>query len=455
MMNKITTNINLILSWLGLFLLLISCTTRETASVSDSDKIKTSGKISDNNSVAEVPKKETITTKILEPTPIRIILGDLPKPYATESASKSPNVIPVPGNPVLNVPKGFQVNVFADNLNRPRWMTLTPEGDVLVAESYDNRLRRLADRDRDGVAEINQVFATSDNGINQPLGMAFVGNAFYVANTNNVLRFDYQSGQTQLKAVGKEITQLTPGGYNQHWTRNLVVSPDGKHLYVSVGSETNASPEELPRASIQVMNLDGSAKKTYAYGLRNPVGMDFHPVTKELYTTVNERDLLGDDLVPDYFTRVKEGGFYGWPYAYLSPNLLDPRLVNNNQREKPDLAAKTLTPDVLFQSHSAALGLQFYDGQQFPQRYRNGAFVAFRGSWNRDRATGYKIVFVPFGANNRPLGYYEDFLTGFLTNPSNPDTWARPVGLLVLPDGSLLLAEDGNSQIYRISGATD
>ena len=199
------------------------------------------------------------------------------------------------------------------------------------------------------------------------------------------------------------------------------------------------------------MNLDGSDRSTYGYGLRNPVGLDFHPVTGKLYTTVNERDLLGDDLVPDYLTQVEPGGFYGWPYAYLAPNLLDPRRIRGNKSERPDLAAKTITPDVLFQAHSAALGIQFYDHQEFPQKYHNGAFVAFRGSWNRDRGTGYKIVFVPFSQDHQPLGYYEDFLTGFLVNPDGPDTFARPVGLLILPDGSLLLAEDGNGRIYRIS----
>jgi glucose/arabinose dehydrogenase len=404
-----------------------------------------------NAQTTATPEAAIIPTETLEPTPIEITIAELPAPYATESASNSPNVIPVPNNPTLQVPEGFRVNVFAAEVNRPRWMTLTPDGDVLVAESYDNRLKLLQDRDGDRVAEVNQVFASSNNGIDQPLGMAFIDGAFYVANTGNVVRFDYQPGQTQLEGRGAQITQLTPGGYNQHWTRNLVVSPDGNRLYVSVGSRSNIEPEELPRASIQVMDLDGSNRSTYAYGLRNPVGMDFHPVSGELYATVNERDKLGDDLVPDYLTKVQQGGFYGWPYAYLTPNLLDPRRLDGRRSERPELAAQTLTPEVLFQSHSAALGLQFYDGEQFPDKYRNGAFVAFRGSWNRDRGTGYKIVFVPFGEDNQPLGYYEDFLTGFLVDPTGPDTWARPVGLLVLPDGSMLLAEDGNSRIYRIS----
>ena len=394
---------------------------------------------------------EGIATQSLTPSPIEITLSDLPEPYATESASNSPNVIPVPDNPVLRVPPGFEVNVFADNLPSVRWMTLTPEGDVLAVQSRQDKITLLQDKDRDGVAEVSQIFGDRNNNLDQPLGVTFASGSFYVANTGEVLKFDYQPGQVKLDGTGTEITQLTPGGYNQHWTRNIVTSPDGNKLYVSVGSKSNVEPEELPRASIQVMDLDGSNRDTYAYGLRNPVGLDFHPVTGELYTTVNERDLLGDNLVPDYFTQVEQGGFYGWPYAYLAPDLLDPRRMQGNKSEKPELAAKTLTPDVLFQSHSAALGVQFYDKEQFPEKYHHGAFVAFRGSWNRDRGTGYKIVFVPFGEDDRSLGYYEDFLTGFLVDPEGPDTFARPVGLLVMPDGSLLLAEDGNNRIYRIS----
>jgi len=401
--------------------------------------------------LADQPLPTKITTESLAPTPIEITLEDLPQPYATQSASKPPKVISVPDNPVLQVPQGFAVNVFADNLPDVRWMTLTPDGDVLAVQSKQNKINLLQDKDRDGVAEVQQVFADQTNNLDQPLGMTFAAGSFYVANTGEVLSYDYQSGQLELEGTGTEITKLTPEGYNQHWTRNIVASPDEDKLYVSVGSKSNVDPEELPRASVQVMNLDGSQRSTYGYGLRNPVGLDFHPVTKKLFATVNERDKLGDNLVPDYFTQVQPGGFYGWPYTYLAPNLLDPRRMQGNKSENPELAAKTLTPDVLFQAHSAALGVQFYDQQIFPSKYHNGAFVAFRGSWNRDRGTGYKIVYVPFGQDNQPLGYYEDFMTGFLVNPDGPDSFARPVGLLVMPDGSLLLAEDGNGRIYRIS----
>ncbi|MDZ8053630.1 MAG: PQQ-dependent sugar dehydrogenase [Aulosira sp. ZfuVER01] len=391
-----------------------------------------------------------IRTEPLSPTQIRINLSNLPAPFATESASKSPKVVPIPQNPVLRVPPGFKVNVFAEGLEAPRWLALTPNGDVLVTETRQNRIRLLRDSNRDGVADVRQTFASAKNGLNIPFGMAFAGNSFFLGNTDAVLQFPYTKGQQELTGTGKKIADLPGGGYNQHWTRNVVVSPDGNKLYVSVGSETNVDEESLPRASVQQMNLDGSQKQTFADGLRNPVGLDFHPITKELYTTVNERDGIGDDLVPDYFTRLQQGEFYGWPYAYLTPNNLDPRQKKNDRSRRPDLVARTRTPDVLFQAHSAALGLQFYDGRTFPEKYRNGAFVAFRGSWNRDRGTGYKVVFVSFDTKGRPQGYYEDFLTGFLLNPSIPTTWGRPVGLLVLPDGSLLVTEEANKRIYRI-----
>jgi glucose/arabinose dehydrogenase len=198
------------------------------------------------------------------------------------------------------------------------------------------------------------------------------------------------------------------------------------------------------------MNLDGSGRKVFASGLRNPVGLAFHPKTAELYATVNERDGLGDDLPPDYFTRLRDGEFYGWPYVYFAPQNLDPRMVQDGHSLRPDLAARTRTPDVLFQTHSASLGLAFYAGSVFPEKYRQGAFVAFRGSWNRSRGTGYKIVFIPFDAAGRPKGWYEDFVTGFLLDPAGPITWGRPVGLLAMPDGSLLFTEEINGRIYRV-----
>jgi len=391
-----------------------------------------------------------IRTEPLSPVPIKITVADLPQPFATESASKSPQVVPVPANPVLQVPTNFTVNVFAEGLDRPRWLALTPTGDVLVTETRQNRIRLLGDRDRNGSAEINQTFATAENGLNIPFGMAFAGSYFFLGNTDAVLRFPYPSGQQKLTGAGEKIADLPGGGYNQHWTRNVIAASDGQRLYVSVGSRSNVEEEALPRAAVQMMNLDGSGQQIFASGLRNPVGLAIQPSTGELYATVNERDGLGDDLVPDYFTRVQLGGFYGWPYAYLKGDRLDPRQVDNGRSRNPELAARTQTPDVLFQAHSAALGVQFYQGKTFPDRYRKGAFVAFRGSWNRNQGTGYKIVFVPFGVDDRPTGQYEDFVTGFLLDPAIPTTWGRPVGMLALPDGSLLFTEEANGRIYRI-----
>lgn len=450
------------IKYFAISLLLVSCqqvtpspTTTEVAP-EQSTSTETSETVAE---VAAIPAQTIIPTKPLSSQPIKISVDDLPAPYASQSARKSPNVIDPPANASLNVPEGFVVNVFAEGLDKPRWLALTPNGDVLVTETRENKIQRLIDADQDGVAESKETFASAQNGLNIPFGMAFATNSagqgsFFLGNTDEVLKFPFSSGQTALSGRGQKIASLPGGGYNQHWTRNVVVSPEGDRLYVSVGSKSNASEESPPRASIQTMGLDGSNVSTFASGLRNPVGLDFHPQTGELYATVNERDELGDDLVPDYFTRVQSGEFFGWPYAYLSPQNLDPRHLINGASKAPDLAVKTQTPDVLFQAHSAALGLQFYDGNTFPERYRQGAFVAFRGSWNRSAGTGYKIVFIPFDGDNRPTGSYEDFLTGFLTDPSGPTTWGRPVGLLVMPDGSLLVTDEANNKIYRIQYAS-
>ncbi len=437
------TVINSSRSFLLLVLLLttaVACEQNTRASVDTSTPVAQNSPQSQN----------VIPTKPLSPQRIRINLKNLPKPFATKSASKSPQVVSIPANPTLRVPPGFTVNVFAEDLDAPRWLALTPNGDVLVTETRQNRIRLLRDTNGDGVADVKKTFATAKNGLNRPLGMTFAADSFFLGNTDAVLRFPYTQGQQELNGNGQKIADIPANGYNQHWTRNVIASPDGNKLYVSIGSGTNVDEEPLPRASVQVMNLDGSNQQTFAYGLRNPVGLDFHPVTKQLYTTVNERDGIGDDLVPDYLTRLQQGQFYGWPYAYLAPNNIDPRQANNGKSKRPDLVKTTTTPDVLFQAHSAALGLQFYNEQTFPEKYRNGAFVAFRGSWNRDRGTGYKVVFVPFDAKGRPQGYYEDFLSGFLLNPTVPTTWGRPVGLLTLPDGSLIFTEEANNRIYRI-----
>lgn len=392
-----------------------------------------------------------LPTNTLNPEPIIIDVENLPEPFATERASSPPEILPIPSQRVFNIPEGFEVNVYADGLNNPRWLHLTPEGDVLVTETRDNRITRLEDSNNDGVADQRTVFANARNGLDIPFGMAFSDNYFFLGNHNGVRRYSYNSGQNQLQGQGELIAPLPGGGYNQHWTRNVVVSPTDNKLYVSIGSRSNNDVEELPRASIQTMNFDGNNQETFAFGLRNPVGLDFHPVTNRLFTTVNERDGLGDDLVPDYFTSVQGGGFYGWPYSYLTPELLDPRHTDaNGQSINPELVNRTIMPEVLIESHSAALGMQFYDGDTFPEKYRNGAFVAFRGSWNRSEGTGYKLAFIPFDDNNEPRGYYEEFLTGFLIDSSIPSTWGRPVGILVLDDGSLLFTEEANGVIYRV-----
>ncbi len=395
----------------------------------------------------EVAIANPIPTQAIAPLQTRITPDDLPAPFATPSASKGSQVVPVPENPVLNVPLGFSVNLFAEGFDLPRWLSVTPTGDVLLAETRQNQILLLRDTDGNGAADVTKVFAGPENGLSQPFGMAFGGGYFFVGNTGEVLRFPYTAGQEQLAGTGEIIAELPTGG---HSTRTVVVSPDAQKLYVSIGSASNVEEEPLPRASVQVMNLDGSEQQTFASGLRNPVGLDFNPISGQLYTTVNERDGLGDDLVPDYLTGLSGGDFFGWPYAYMRPDLLDPRRTENGQSQRPDLAAATQTPDVLFQAHSAPLGLAFYDGQAFPQEYRNGAFVAFHGSWNRDEGTGYKLVFAPFDAAGNARGDYQDFLTGFLTDPAGPTTWGRPAGLAVQPDGSLLFTDDANGRIYRV-----
>jgi glucose/arabinose dehydrogenase len=383
------------------------------------------------------------------PQSIYLTVADLPQPYATSSVSKTANVIAVPVDPLLYVPNGFTVKLYMSGLSSPRYLIYTPTGDILVSESAANRISCLVDNNNDGYPDERLTFADTSNGLNYPFGMTFFNGYFYVGNKDATRRYVWTSGSRNITGTG-EIIMIYP--QTGHVTRTVVVSPNGNQLFVSIGSASNVDAELPPRASVQQANLNGSNNITYAYGLRNSVGLAFHPITNDFYVACQERDALGDDLVPDYFTRIQQNDFYGWPYAYLSSNLTDPRrCLSNGTSERPDLVAITRTPDVLFQAHSAVLDMRFYTGNQFPNRYRNGAFAAFHGSWNRNNGTGYKIVFIPFDNNtNRPIGYYEDFVYGFLTNPSGPDTFGRPVGLLVLKDGSLLFSEDGNNRIYLV-----
>lgn len=395
-----------------------------------------------------------IRVEHFDPKPIHITVDQLPPPFHSESANRSPQVVPVPRDAVLEVPAGFRVKLFAE-VPQARWLALTPSGSVLCAASRENKIVLLQDENRDGVADTRRVFLDKSQGANLPFGMAFAQGWFFLGNTDAVLRYPYSeadgaSGKSPQLGKPERIAQLPGQGYHQHWTRNVVAAPGGDKLYVSVGSASNVDREELPRASVLQMNLDGSQREVFAFGLRNPVGLDFHPRTGELYATVNERDGLGDNLVPDYLARLEKGQFYGWPYAYLTPRHLDPRRTKDGRSEQPDLVQRTVTPEVLFESHSAALGLAFYDADAFPKHYHNGAFVAFRGSWNRHQGTGYKLVFVPFDEQGHPKGHYEDFIRGFLLDPAAPKTWGRPVGVLVMPDGSLLFTEEGNGRIYRV-----
>ena len=393
-----------------------------------------------------------IVTEPFEPQPVVVTLDALPAPNTTPSVAKFPKMVSPPERSILRAPPGFVVTRYWDGeLDHPRWLAITPEGDVLVTETRLNRIRRLRDTDHDGVVDEATTFADSGNGLDQPFGMAFTATHFYLGNTGAVVRFPYRAGQMRLEGQGEKIADLPGGGYNQHWTRNVRVAPDGAHLFVTVGSKSNNEVEEAPRASVLRMNLDGSGRETFADGLRNPVGLDFEPRTGEVYVTVNERDGLGDDLVPDFFTRIRKGEFFGWPWAYLSPTRLDPKHVADGKSTNPDAVARTRTPDVLLQAHSATLGLVFYRGDAFPPRYRHGAFLALRGSWNRSRGTGYQIAFVPFDDDGRPRGGYEPFVTGFLVDPSVPATWGRPVGVIELPDGSLVFTEEENQRIYRVA----
>jgi len=372
-----------------------------------------------------------------------IKVADLPPPEVQNGPRNQSRVVPKPEGAQLTLPAGFQISVFAEGeLQNPRQLALAPNGDVFVAESQPGRISILRDSNGDGRVDERFVFAT---GLTRPFGMAFWKDYLYVGNTDALVRFKYKPGQTKAEGAPEKLLDI-PSGPRGHSTRNVIFNPAGTKLYLAAGSSSNVDAGDPPmRAAISEMNPDGSGQRIYASGTRNPVGLAFNPTTKQLWAAVEERDLIGDDLVPEYVTAVKEGAFYGWPYAYIGQHE-DPR----RKGERPDLVSKAIVPDVLIQAHSAVLGMVFYDGKLFPSDYQGDAFVACHGSWNRNKRTGYNIIRIKF-KNGKPLGGYDDFVVGWMLGEDKAEVWGRPVGLLVLKDGSMLITDDGGNKIWRVS----
>ncbi|MES2458333.1 MAG: sorbosone dehydrogenase family protein [Bacteroidota bacterium] len=398
-------------------------------------------------------------------------MNTLPMPDTNAAKTKFSKVIGWPEGKTPLAPAGFTVTKFAGNFKSPRNIYVAPNGDIFVVLSNSERSLKekvvgaitgkakaevagesantvvlLRDADKDGVPELKTNFL---GGLNQPYGVLIIGDAFYVANTDGLWKYPYKTGDTKITGKGTMILSLPAGGYNNHWTRNLIANADNSKIYISVGSGSNAGENgmenELRRADILEVNPDGTGEIIYAGGLRNPVGMDWAPDGSTLWTSVNERDGLGDDLVPDYITSVKKDGFYGWPYSYFGKNE-DPRLKG----QKPDLVAKAIVPDLAVGAHTASLGFTFYKDSKFPEQYRNGAFIGQHGSWNRSELVGYKVAFVPF-KNGKPSGPVQDFLTGFIADEEKGEVYGRPVDVAVAPDGALLVADDVSSTVWRIA----
>jgi len=367
----------------------------------------------------------------------------LPAPFASKSAGNGPEEMKPPAGFLPTVPHGFRVNVFATSFKRPRWLTVAPNGDIFLADMGSGEIIVMRDPGHTGGAQVREVFV---DGQRRPFGIAFHEEYVYVGNTNAVVRFRYDPKTSKRLGEAEHLMDLPTGG---HDTRSLAFSADGKHLFVAVGSESNISTgEDERRAAVTICDPDGKNARRFATGLRNPVGLGLEPVTGEVWTTVNERDELGDDLPPDYFTSLKDRGFYGWPYSYIGDNV-DPRV----KPQKPDLVARAIIPDVLLGAHVAALQFAFYTARQFPESYWGGAFVAEHGSWNRAARAGYQVAFVAF-KDGKPSADPVPFMTGLVPDPSGPDVLGRPVGVTVAPDGSLLVSDDGANVVYRITAAT-
>jgi len=385
----------------------------------------------------------------------KLTVADLPKPYATESAGAGPNIVPRPENTWPQTLPGFKVELFASGLTNPRLIRIAPNGDLFLAESGPGEIRVFRP-DAEGRARQVQIFAS---GLHQPFGIGFYPPGpdpqwVYIGDTDAVVRFPYQIGDLKARGPMQHIADLPGGGHLRgggHWTRDIAFSPDGKKMWVSVGSHSNVddtddNPTEKDRADVLEFNPDGSGQRIYASGIRNAVGIAVEPKTGQLWGSVNERDELGDNLVPDYITHFQDGGFYGWPWYYMGKNQ-DPRLKDKH----PDLRARVITPDVLLQPHFASLELTFYQGQQFPAEYHGDIFAAEHGSWNKAERAGYEVIRVPLHQTGKASGEYEDFLTGFVTPDGN--VWGRPVGVAVGKDGSLFVSDDGSNSIWRVSYA--
>jgi glucose/arabinose dehydrogenase len=384
-----------------------------------------------------------------------IKVADLPPPNDTPSVDNGPKVVPRPEGAMPVAPKGFNVTEFASKLEGPRVIATAPNGDFFVAESRAGRIKVLRDTDGDGRPDETSVYA---EGLHEPFGIAFypVGSSprfVFIGNTDEVVRIPYSDGDTKARTGPESVVGNIPGGGRLrgggHWTRDVQFSLDGKTLYVSVGSKSNVDDNdgEKRRANILAFDPDGKNERVFAWGVRNAVGLAVHPKTGQLWASVNERDGLGDHLVPDYITHLDEGGFYGWPWYYLGAHQ-DPR----HKGERPELAGKAIVPDVLLQAHSASLDITFYDGDRFPPEYRHDAFAAEHGSWNRARRTGYKVIRVPM-RDGKATGEYEDFLTGFVVDERS--VWGRPVGVAVARDGALLVTDDASGSIWRVAYTGD
>ena len=403
-----------------------------------------------------------------KPGIVRLIRpDDLQKPGATPSAANVSRVVSRPASATLQVPPGFKIEQFAEGLNGPRIIRTAPNGDIFVVETRSGHIRVLRAPDTASTPSTNDIYA---RGLRQPFGVAFFPHGdnpqwLYVANTDSVVRFAYRNGDLKASGKAETIVANLPHGYG-HSTRDIVFTPDDKRMLVSVGSASNAGeglgrpPDgleawnrdhmpgaawgaETDRAALLAFEPDGQNRKVFATGIRNCVGLAIQPSNGTPWCSTNERDGLGDNLVPDYVTRVRENAFYGWPWFYIGGNE-DPRHIG----ERPDLKDKITIPDVLLQAHSASLGLTFYDGTNFPSEYRGDAFAAEHGSWNRSKRTGYKVVRIKL-KDGIPTGEYEDFVTGFVVNDS--EVWGRPVGVTVARDGALLISEDGNGTIWRVT----